>query len=89
MKTNTTQAVNEIEFQMTPEQARLTPWFDRVVSKVDWKAPIKAFCRAEDMAITAEAIAFFTATEAAFEDAGCGWLRVTATGYRMGPAGDH
>jgi len=68
---------------------KLKPLFDSICDPKDWKAPIKAYVRDFKRADIAEAIVFYTATEAAFEDAGNGWLKVTAPGYRMGPAGDH
>lgn len=87
---NATAEQTEIEtFELSPEQARLEPWFNKVSSSNDWKSPIKAFCKVEDMNITAEAIAFYTSTVASFESVGHGWLKVTADGYRRGPAGDH
>jgi hypothetical protein len=63
--------------------------FDLVCDPGDLKEPINACCRAEDREIVSEAIIHFTANVPTFEPCGrAGWLAVTATGYRMGPAGD-
>lgn len=63
-------------------------YFNRVCDKSDWKGPIKGFCRVEDKEIIADAIEFFTATQACFFDTGVsGWLMIDAVGYRNGPAG--
>ncbi len=72
--------------------------FSRVQNPDDWKAPVNFVgpFTDEQIAITKSAISFFTATVAEFTDLGRGGLvegertlQVRATGYRMGPAGDH
>jgi len=70
--------------------------FDRAFSVVknpdDWKAPIDATLpdktTTEDLSLYASAIRFFTATEATITYSEKGF-RITAPGYRAGPAGDH
>ncbi len=73
--------------------------FDLTVTGEDWKAPIHAYVAATETvdgvavtpALLAEAVAFFTATEATITpvtDAN-GWTAghvVVAKGYRAGPA---
>ena len=63
--------------------------FTTVYNKDDWKAPIDAFCMIGDQPLVREAIIFFTATEPTFEkiEGRENWLKVTAVGYREGPAG--
>ncbi len=69
---------------------RLLPFFEQVADRADWKAPIRAYVRQADQQAVADAIEFFTATTAVFIPTPTpGWLRVEATGYRAGPAGDH
>lgn len=69
--------------------------FNRVAPAGDWRDPIDAKCWEVDRDAVEAAVLFFTATQPAFEalpaaqgHAGLGRrLRVTAAGYRMGPAG--
>jgi hypothetical protein len=67
--------------------AEMEAAWELVAPAEHWKAPIAAEIPAEKAAVVAEAIAFYTATEAHFEPAGAGKLRVTAAGYWAGPAG--
>ncbi len=68
----------------------MSKYFEMVCDKGDWKAPINAYCRREDAEKVKEAIVFFTATEPIFMPTlSPGWVRVTAKGYREGPAGDY
>ena len=78
-----------VEFQLTPEQVRLQPYFQKVADPKDWKAPILAYIRKEDLDGVLEAVRFYTATEAVYVDLYNGWVQVRADGYRRGPAGDH
>ena len=59
-----------------------------LVSPVEhWKAPISAEISEEMREVVTEAIAYYTASEAVFAEAGPGRLYVTAIGYWAGPAG--
>jgi hypothetical protein len=76
----------------TAEQQEHDRFFSKVCNPDDWKAPIDSLCHESEREATAKAIIFFTATEPTFTPLQVGprgWLRVTAKGYRMGPAGDH
>ena len=80
----------EMIAKMNAEKDELTPYFEAVQDRGDWKNPIDGFIREEDIQKTASAIMFFTATTASFENTTSpGWVRVTSEGYRRGPAGDH
>ncbi|HET9132929.1 MAG TPA: hypothetical protein VFN90_01375 [Gemmatimonadales bacterium] len=70
--------------------AELAGVFDRVRDHWDWKGRIDAVIPAASQGIVAEAIWWFTETEAVFEPVPRtpGRLRVTADGYRRGPYGD-
>jgi hypothetical protein len=75
--------------KLEAESLELAPFFDQVVNKTDWKAPIDAFCREEDLPKVTRAIEFFTATAVVRLEPvpPCkGWVRVQAKGYRAGPA---
>jgi len=63
--------------------------FDKVADKADWRGPICAVIPAKDWPVTHAAIGFFCATDSNREvvDDHGEWLKVTAVGYRMGPAG--
>jgi hypothetical protein len=78
--------------------------FELVETKGDWKAPIESYCTTDEVKIIAEAIKFFTATEAHFDyigvystpdggatrfKVGDHIMKVRADGYRKGPAGDN
>jgi hypothetical protein len=69
--------------------AKLTEAFERVCDRADWKAPIFAQIPATERRVVQQAIYWFTATVPVFatipRDAE--HLIVTATGYRLGPAG--
>jgi hypothetical protein len=64
--------------------------FDAVADPDDWKAPIEATIHQSMLDVTAKAIWFFTGTSCRervrWND---GRVAIEATGYRMGPAGDH
>lgn len=81
--------VATVELMRTPDQIRLEPFFQKVAHPKDWKAPILAYVRHEDLDVVLEAIQFYTATTATFENLNDGWFRVKSIGYRRGPAGDH
>ncbi len=65
--------------------------FDAVKDEADWRGPIDKIIPYEALAETIAAIAFYTATEAEWEDSqsvrGIKMVRVQAVGYRAGPAG--
>lgn len=63
--------------------------FLSVQDPTDWRNPINAIIKFENREAVREAVEFFTATEATFENLGAGRLRVRSVGYRNGPAGDH
>jgi hypothetical protein len=83
----------DIERHWTHSQ--LDKAFDVVKDQTDWKAPIDVILSGdtslEDLALYTAAIQFFTATEAKinYGDYIDGGFRITAPGYRAGPAGDH
>lgn len=88
---------NHTDYFLSPEfgqvykgftQAQLSAAFDRVANPNDWRAPIDKVLLAERAtpAVSA-AVEFYTATQATITDLGNGFVRVTAVGYRMGPAG--
>jgi hypothetical protein len=68
---------------------QLTEAFERVRNPNDWKAPIFAEIPSTERRVVQKAIYWFTATVPVFaavpRDAQR--LMVTATGYRLGPAG--
>lgn len=61
--------------------------FDRVRQPGDWKAPIRAMIDRADLAVTAEAVEYFTATELRVLTDHGDQLVIEADGYRAGPAG--
>jgi hypothetical protein len=88
----TDEQIKEMAAKLNAQKDELKPYFDQVYPTSDWKAPIDAFCRREDKEKVAEAVKFFTATEATFQEPvppSKDWLRVHSIGYRAGPAGDH
>lgn len=61
--------------------------FDLVCDQDDWRAPIETIVPSQvDFARVIHAIEFFTATTPTFTPCS-GGVRVTAKGYRAGPAG--
>lgn len=70
-------------------RAELTEAFDKVRDRKDWKEPIDAIILAEELGNCLAAIEYFTATVAEYHHFGDGTTRITADGYRAGPAGDH
>jgi hypothetical protein len=70
--------------------AELAGVFDRVRDQWDWKGRIDAVIPVACRQVVAEAIWWFTQTEAVFEPVPRtpGRLHVTADGYRLGPYGD-
>lgn len=88
----TEQERQQLAKQLQAEKAELEPIFYQICDPKDCKAPIDALVRLEDKEKAARAIAFFTATDATFEEPTpprAGWVRVKSIGYRAGPAGDH
>ena len=72
------------------ERRALEAAFDDVCNPDDWKSPIDSVCRADQQDIVSRAVVFFTATVPTFDPIpGTNKVRVTALGYRRGPAGDH
>lgn len=69
-------------------EAALSHAFDKVIHRVDWKAPIDARIDRADQWVVAAAIRFYTATEACVTDDGQERLRVQSVGYRGGPLDD-
>lgn len=70
----------------TDQQLKAT--FDSICDPLDWKAPIDAYCKPEDMNIVYQSIKHHTGTQATFLPAGVRGMRVLSEGYRMGPCGD-
>jgi hypothetical protein len=84
---------------MNAKRAHLKVAFDIVCDARDWKAPISISAAiglwdrlCAQLGVTTEdvveSIGFFTATQATVVRAN-GEIRITAPGYRNGPAGDH
>lgn len=71
---------------MKRTQKELDRLFGLVCDPNDWKAPINALIDPDDEDGVEEAIIHFTATIPDFVPEG-DKVRVTAEGYRMGPAG--
>ena len=63
--------------------------FSVVENPDDWKAAVFGFVTEKNLEVTKAAVEFFTATEPFPVPVGGTWYRITAIGYRMGPAGDH
>ena len=66
--------------------------YDRIRNPVDWKAPIDAILRLDQVPIAQAAVEFFTATKLRITTSYAeprNYVRVQAIGYRAGPAGDH
>lgn len=88
----TEQEIQAEALRLQVEHNELKPYFDAVCNKRDWKSPIDAFCRRDDLPRVKRAIAFFTATDAIHQEVmppNSEWVRVLSIGYRQGPAGDH
>ena len=84
---------------MNAKRDLLKTAFDVVCDARDWKAPISIHAEiglwtrlCAQLGITTElvceAVEFFTATQATVTEVN-GEIRITAPGYRAGPAGDH
>ncbi len=75
---------------LTVKKSVLSKAFDEVADPNDWKGPISALIAFDNphLQFVLIAVEFFTATEATAKAEG-DKLRITAKGYRMGPAGDH
>ena len=80
---------NEKLLGMKYTQEELQKAFNLVCDDKDWKAPIDSLCLINEMEIVSAAISHFTATKAKFNTIpeNRKWARVTAQGYRSGPAG--
>lgn len=61
--------------------------FGIIQTAQDWRAPIDGTCSALELPGALAAIVFYTATEGTAKRLDDGNYRVTATGYRNGPAG--
>lgn len=78
-------------------EPKLQEAFNRVQNRTDWKAPIDwTGCLDNKQAtLTIEAVSHYTATPARIRyltepgKSGLALVRITAAGYRAGPAGDH
>jgi hypothetical protein len=69
---------------------QLSDAFDLIKDQDDWKAPISANIPVDKFEVAAAACTFYTSTHLFYEEADeLGTFDVSATGYRMGPAGDH
>lgn len=75
------------------DEKKLKAAFKLVQNKTDWKAPIDAYVKVEDLdelGLTLtdirDAVVFYTATELTLARQGAGYY-VRAAGYRAGPAG--
>jgi hypothetical protein len=84
---NTAESNNWVAVQFTQEQ--LETAFAKVRDANDWRAPINAIVSAEDLTVCFSAIEYFTATRATAERLYGDTYRLTADGYRRGPAGDN
>ena len=71
------------------ELERLERMFNRLADPADWKAPVKATIREDELWVAREAVEFYTATTLRVVERCGSRLVVAALGYRMGPAGDH
>jgi predicted heme/steroid binding protein len=68
----------------------LSDAFDRLSDPADWKAPIDAWVPGELVLVAVCAIEFYTSTSPIITlDTDTMQYRLTAPGYRQGPAGDH
>ena len=74
---------------MKNKQENLKKAFNKVCNPDDWKAPINAVILKKDLELTREAIIHFTATVPRVNEINATHAQVIASGYRMGPAGDH
>ena len=59
----------------------LTPFFNAVCDKTNWKLPIKATIRREDLAQTIRAIEWFAGSRTTVTDLGSDQVCVEAPGY--------
>lgn len=71
---------------MKYNREELATAFQKVQDKAHWKNPIKSTCTKDELEVVAEAIIYFTATEASFQPIGIDLFKVTAPGYWAGPA---
>jgi hypothetical protein len=67
-------------------EPQLRAAFEKVEDKTNWKNPIKAYIKPEEIEITKAAIEFFTATQATFKNIDINKVWVEAPGYYNGPA---
>lgn len=81
-----TQIVAELDGQPVT-RGTLSAAFDRVSDPKDWRAGIFAYIAPDEVAVTAEAIRFFTGTEPRTRRAGKHLFYIAAAGYRNGPCG--
>ena len=75
---------------MNEHEINLKNAFDKVKNNSDWKKPIRATIKIGDREIVAEAIYYYTSTNATFSSVpkNSKFIKVRAPGYRNGPAGD-
>ncbi len=90
MKFPATQAL-EAFIKTEDEQSRLQEVFSQVQNPEDWRAAIDTEIDTNEtsLAEVTEAVIFYTSTCPGFKHISGTKYRVRATGYRMGPAGDH
>jgi hypothetical protein len=62
--------------------------FNSISNPKDWRAPIKAEVKNQDIDVAVTAIRFFTATSPTVRH-GKKTATITSIGYRQGPAGDY
>jgi len=81
----------------TPQQQQFEDAFSLVRNPADWKAPIRAWVPSSRIAVTLDAVEYYTATRPAITDTHRAgdlldaerFYLIEADGYRLGPAGDH
>lgn len=61
--------------------------FANICDPVDWRKPIDTVVHADQLGMTIAAIRFMTACEPRYYKPNGFYVRVTAAGYRAGPAG--
>lgn len=88
MNSSMTDIIQTIENGTTPHDIELQRAFALVEDKDDWRGPIDATIRCDQVGIVREAIIHFTATKPSFHSTEIpGQVRVVSAGYRNGPAG--
>lgn len=88
---------NEPTVYLQYTQAQLEKAFNEICDPADWRNPIDAPVKLDDVLIYISAVEYFTSTQVEcipFKDGqqlneidGVAYIRLTSVGYRMGPAG--